>query len=168
MKTADKKGYQMRVLQAVDAVNEDQKKVLFHKLYQYYDGQLQGKTIALWGLSFKPETDDMRFAPSLVLAELLLEVGCKVKAYDPVAMTEAKKILKDTVTYANDMYDAATGADALLLLTEWKEFRMPNWEIIKKIMNKAVVFDGRNIYDQKLLKQNGFVYRGIGVPNIKF
>jgi len=162
MKTADKKGYQMRVLQAVDAVNEDQKEVLFHKLNQYYNGQLQGKTIALWGLAFKPETDDMRFAPSLVLAELLLQAGCKVKVYDPVAMTEAKRLLNDTVVYANDMYDAVADADALFLLTEWKEFRMPNWEIIKKVMNKAVVFDGRNIYDQKLLAQNGFVYRGIG------
>jgi len=162
MKTADKKGYQMRVLQAVDAVNEDQKKVLFHKLNQYYDGQLKGKTIAVWGLAFKPETDDMRFAPSLVLIQLLLQAGCKIKVYDPVAMTEAKRLLNDTVTYANDMYAAATNTDALLLLTEWKEFRMPNWEIIKKTMNKAVVFDGRNIYDQKLLTQNGLVYRGIG------
>ena len=162
MKTADKKGYQMRVLQAVDAVNEDQKKVLYNKLHQYYDGQLQGKTIALWGLAFKPETDDMRFAPSLVLTQLLLQAGCKVKVYDPVAMTEAKRIFNDAVVYANDMYDAAANADALFLLTEWKEFRMPNWEIIKKVMTKAVVFDGRNIYDQKLLAQNGFVYHGIG------
>jgi UDPglucose 6-dehydrogenase len=162
MKTADKKGYQMRVLQAVDAVNEEQKKVLFHKLHRYYNGQLQGKTIALWGLAFKPETDDMRFAPSLVLAELLLQAGCKVKVYDPVAMTEAKRHLNDTVVYAADMYAAAANADALFLLTEWKEFRMPNWEIIKKTMNYPVIFDGRNIYDQKLLQQNGFDYQGIG------
>lgn len=167
MKTADKKGYQMRVLQAVDAVNEDQKKVLFHKLHHYYNGQLQNKTIAIWGLSFKPETDDMRFAPSLILTQLLLQAGCTVKVYDPVAMTEAKRLLNDTVIYTADMYAAATNADALFLLTEWKEFRMPNWEIIKKIMNKAVVFDGRNIYDQKLLQQNGFVYYGIGTANSK-
>jgi UDPglucose 6-dehydrogenase len=163
MKTADKKGYQMRVLQAVDAVNEEQKKVLFQKLHQYYNGQLQGKTIALWGLSFKPETDDMRFAPSLVVIQLLLQAGCKVKVYDPVAMPEAKRVLNETVVYANDMYAAATNADALLLLTEWKEFRMPNWEIIKRVMNKAVIFDGRNIYDKKLLQQYGFDYQGIGV-----
>jgi UDPglucose 6-dehydrogenase len=162
MKTADKKGYQMRVLQAVDAVNEEQKKVLFHKLHRHYNGQLQGKTIALWGLSFKPETDDMRFAPSLVLTQLLLQAGCKVQVYDPVAMTEAKRILNDSVTYTEDMYAAATNANALFLLTEWKEFRMPNWETIKKIMNNPVIFDGRNIYDQKLLQQNGLVYRGIG------
>ena len=163
MKTADKKGYQMRVLQAVDAVNEEQKKVLFQKLHQYYNGQLRGKTIALWGLSFKPETDDMRFAPSLVVIQLLLQAGCKVKVYDPVAMPEAKRVLNETVVYANDMYAAATNADALLLLTEWKEFRMPNWEIIKRVMNKAVIFDGRNIYDKKLLQQYGFDYQGIGV-----
>ncbi|MCL2040613.1 MAG: UDP-glucose/GDP-mannose dehydrogenase family protein [Bacteroidales bacterium] len=162
MKTADKKGYQMRVLQAVDAVNEDQKKVLFLKLHQYYNGNLQGKTIALWGLAFKPETDDMRFAPSLVLTQLLLDAGCKVKVYDPVATTEAKRIFKDTVIYADDMYAAATNADALMLLTEWKQFRMPNWETIKQIMKHSVIFDGRNIYDQKLLKQHGFVYQGIG------
>ena len=163
MKTADKKGYQMRVLQAVDAVNEEQKKVLFQKLHQYYNGQLRGKTIALWGLSFKPETDDMRFAPSLVVIQLLLQAGCKVKVYDPVAMPETKRALNETVVYANDMYAAATNADALLLLTEWKEFRMPNWEIIKRVMNKAVIFDGRNIYDKKLLQQYGFDYQGIGV-----
>jgi len=163
IKTADKKGYQMRVLQAVDVVNEDQKKVLFHKLYQHYNGNLQGKTIALWGVSFKPETDDMRFAPSLVLTQLLLQVGCKVKIYDPVAMTEAKRLFKDTVVYANDMYDAATNTDALFLLTEWKEFRMPDWDKIKQIMNSCVVFDGRNIYDQKLLQQHGFTYHGIGI-----
>jgi UDPglucose 6-dehydrogenase len=152
----------MRVLQAVDAVNEEQKKVLFRKLHQHYNGNLQGKTIALWGLAFKPETDDMRFAPSLVLTELLLQAGCKVKVYDPVAMTEAKRILKDSIVYANNMYDAATDADALMLLTEWKEFRMPDWEIIKKIMKNSVIFDGRNIYDQKLLQQNGLIYRGVG------
>jgi UDPglucose 6-dehydrogenase len=162
MKTANKKGYQMRVLQAVDAVNEDQKKALFHKLHQYYNGNLQGKTIALWGLSFKPETDDMRFAPSLVLTQLLLDAGCKVKVYDPVAMTEAKRLFNDTVVYANDMYDATAAADALLLLTEWKQFRMPNWDMIKQLMNNCVIFDGRNIYDQKLLQQYGFVYQGIG------
>jgi len=162
MKTADKKGYQMRVLQAVDVVNEEQKKVLFRKLYQYYNSNLQGKTIALWGLSFKPETDDMRFAPSLVLTQLLLDAGCKVKVYDPVAMTEAKRLFKDAVVYANDMYDAVANANALLLLTEWKQFRMPNWEMINQLMNNCVIFDGRNIYDQKLLQQHGFVYQGIG------
>ena len=162
MKTADKKGYQMRVLQAVDAVNEEQKKILFHKLHRYYNGDLQGKTITLWGLAFKPETDDMRFAPSLVLTQLLLDAGCKVKVYDPVAMTEAKRIFKDTIIYADDMYAATTDADALMLLTEWKQFRMPNWEMIKQLMNNSIIFDGRNIYDQNLLQQHGFVYQGVG------
>jgi UDPglucose 6-dehydrogenase len=162
IKTADKKGYQMRVLQAVEAVNEDQKKMLFHKLNQYYNGNLQGKTIALWGLSFKPETDDMRFAPSLVLIQLLLDAGCKIKVYDPVATAEAKRFFKNTIVYANDMYAATDNADALMLLTEWKQFRMPNWEMVKQLMNNLVVFDGRNIYDQKLLQQHGFVYQGIG------
>jgi UDPglucose 6-dehydrogenase len=165
IKTAAQKGYQMRLLQAVDTVNEEQKKVLFQKLYQYYNGNLNGKTIALWGLTFKPETDDMRFAPSLVLTELLIQSGCKVKVYDPVAMTEAKRILKNTVVYTDDMYETAAGADALMLLTEWKEFRMPNWEKIKHIMKTPLVFDGRNIYDQHLLKQNGFIYRGVGIPS---
>jgi UDPglucose 6-dehydrogenase len=162
IKTAENKGYKMRVLQAVETVNEEQKKVLFHKLHKYYDGQLKHKTIALWGLSFKPETDDMRFAPSLVLIQMLLQAGCIVKVYDPIAMTEAKRFFKDTITYAGDMYTAADNADALMLLTEWKQFRMPNWETVKQLMNNHLVFDGRNIYDQKLLQQHGFVYHGIG------
>jgi len=162
IKTADKKGYQMRVLQAVEAVNEEQKTVLFRKLQHFYNGQLQGKTIALWGLSFKPETDDMRFAPSLVLIQLLLDAGCKVKVYDPIAMSEAKRLFKDKITYSDDMYIATENANALMLLTEWKQFRMPNWETIKQLMTNYVVFDGRNIYDKKPLQQYGFTYYGVG------
>jgi UDPglucose 6-dehydrogenase len=163
IKTAEKQGYAMRVLQAVDEVNEDQKKILFHKLQKHFNGNLKGKTIALWGISFKPETDDMRFAPSLVLIDELLQAECVVKIYDPVAMIEAKRRLNETVIYANDMYDAVKNADAVLLLTEWKEFRMPDWNIIHSLMHDFIVFDGRNIYDSKILCQHGFNYYGIGL-----
>ncbi|NLJ82071.1 MAG: UDP-glucose/GDP-mannose dehydrogenase family protein [Bacteroidales bacterium] len=159
----EKEGQRMTILQAVENVNERQKTVLFEKLKNYYKGDLKGKTIALWGLSFKPETDDMREAPSLVLIDKLLEAGCKIQAYDPVAMEEAKRRLGDKITYANDIYDAVNEADALLLLTEWKEFRMPSWSIIYKVMKKTLIFDGRNIFDIEAVKKNGFEYFGIGL-----
>lgn len=162
VKTAEKNGYEMRVLKAVEEVNERQKHVLFNKLMKHYGGALKGKTIALWGLAFKPETDDMREATSLVTISLLLEAGCKVRVYDPVAMDECKRRVGDKVEYAADMYDAILNADALLLLTEWKQFRLPSWGVLQKSMNRPVIIDGRNIYDAQELKNLGFDYYCIG------
>ena len=162
IRTAEKNGYSMRVLKAVEEVNENQKRVLFDKLSKHYGGALQGKTIALWGLAFKPETDDMREATSLVTISLLLEAGCKVRVYDPVAMDECKRRVGDKVEYAADMYDAILNADALLLLTEWKQFRLPSWGVLQKSMNRPVVVDGRNIYDADEMKHLGFDYYCIG------
>ena len=149
IKTAEQNGYRMRVLQAVEEVNEKQKSVLFEKLQRHFSGDLQDKTIALWGLAFKPETDDMREAPSLILINKLLNAGCKVRVYDPAAMTECRRRIGDSVCYATDMYDAALDADALMLVTEWKEFRLPSWAVIKKAMRTPVLLDGRNIYEKK-------------------
>ncbi|MDD2612231.1 MAG: UDP-glucose/GDP-mannose dehydrogenase family protein [Bacteroidales bacterium] len=189
IKTAQKIGYQMRILEAVEAVNESQKLVLYHKSVQYFgslaldrkleittalnsqnkalyaagEKTIQGKTIAIWGLSFKPETDDMREAPSIVLIKKLVDAGCKIRAYDPIAMPEAKRILgEDSIEYCKDIYDAVLGADALMLLTEWKEFRLPAWPAIKKLMNVPVIFDGRNIYEKHELNELGFDYHCIG------
>ena len=164
IKTAADHGYPMRVLQAVEDVNADQKLVLFQKLVNHYGDEkaLQGKTIAMWGLAFKPETDDMREAPALVLIDKLLEVGATVKVYDPVAMDECRRRLGDAVTYATDMYDAATDADALILVTEWKELRMPNAETLLHKMRGHLILDGRNILDGEELQQAGFEYHCIG------
>ena len=162
IKTAEKNGYNMSVLKAVEQVNENQKHVLFNKLSKYYGGNLKGKTIAMWGLAFKPETDDMREATSLVTINLLLEAGCIVRVYDPVAMNECRRRIGDKVLYAKDMYDAVLDADALLMLTEWKQFRLPSWGVVSKSMKKPLIIDGRNIYDAEELKQNGFEYYCIG------
>lgn len=162
IKTAEKEGYAMRVLQAVEAVNEAQKEVLFRKLHRYYQGELKGKTIALWGLAFKAETDDMREATSLVTISRLREAGCRIRVYDPVAMNECRRRLGDAVEYASDMYDAVLNADALLVLTEWKQFRLPSWGVVRKTMNRPVVIDGRNIYDAKELADAGLEYFCIG------
>ena len=162
IKTAQKNGYDMRVLQAVENVNERQKRVLFDKLSTHYGGNLTGKCVALWGLAFKPETDDMREATSLITIKLLLEAGCTVRVYDPVAMSECRRRIGDTVTYAADMYDATLNADALLLLTEWKQFRLPSWGVVKKLMRQPLIMDGRNIYDIEDLKAAGFEYHCIG------
>ena len=162
IKTAESNGYSMRVLKAVEEVNERQKHRLFEKLYCYYQGELKGKAIALWGLAFKPETDDMREATALVTIKLLLEAGCVVKVYDPVAMDECRRRIGDAVIYAKDMYDAVLNSDALLLLTEWKLFRLPSWGVVKKTMNKPVVLDGRNIYDAQEMNEAGFDYFCIG------
>lgn len=162
IKTAEKAGYSMRVLKAVEEVNEYQKTVVFKKLEKYYGGALQGKTIAIWGLAFKPETDDMREATSLITIKLLLEAGCKIRVYDPIAMDECNRRIGKSVEYAADMYDATLNADALLLLTEWKQFRLPSWGVIKKSMNRALVIDGRNIYDPQDMKNLGFKYYCIG------
>lgn len=162
IKTAEKNGYNMSVLKAVEQVNENQKHVLFNKLSKYYGGNLKGKTIAMWGLAFKPETDDMREATSLVTINLLLEAGCTVRVYDPVAMNECRRRIGDKVLYAKDMYDAVLDTDALLMLTEWKQFRLPSWGVVSKSMKNPLIIDGRNIYDAEELKQNGFEYYCIG------
>ena len=162
IKTAEQNGYTMRVLNAVEEVNELQKSVLFEKLVNHFNGDLKGKTIALWGLAFKPETDDMREAPALILIDKLLKAGCRVRVYDPAAMQECKRRIGDTVYYACDMYDAVLDADALMLVTEWKEFRLPSWAVVKKTMAQQVVLDGRNIYDKKEMEELGFVYHCIG------
>ena len=162
IKTADQLGYNMRVLKAVEEVNEEQKKLLFRKLSAYFGGDLKGRRIALWGLSFKPETDDMREAPALVLIDLIREAGAEVVAYDPVAMDEARRIVGDRIEYAKDKYEALTDADALLMVTEWKEFRMPSWETVRKLMSEPAIFDGRNIYDPAELAAEGITYYCIG------
>lgn len=162
IKTAEKNGYEMKVLKAVEEVNENQKSILFTKLSKYYNDNLKGKTISIWGLAFKPETDDMREATSLVMIKNLIEVGCKIKVYDPVAMNECKRRIGDSIIYASDMYDATLNADALLLLTEWKQFRLPSWEVIKKTMHHPLILDGRNIYDKEEMESLGFDYMCIG------
>lgn len=163
IKTAKKQGYEMKILEAVEAVNERQKNVLFDKLMKYYDNDIKGKTIAIWGLAFKPKTDDMREAPALVLIDKILKAGGKIRAYDPVAMEETNRRIGDVIVYAKDIYDAAIDADAILMITEWNEFRLPTWDVIKKIVRKPVVFDGRNIYNRQEMNKVGFEYFGIGV-----
>ena len=161
IKTAEKAGYEMRVLKAVEDVNAFQKSILFEKLKKHYPS-LAGKTIALWGLAFKPETDDMREATSLVMIDLLTKAGATVKVYDPVAMEECKRRVGDKVLYAQDMYDAIIDADALLLLTEWKQFRLPSWKVLLRVMKAPLILDGRNIYDAQELEEMGFTYECIG------
>lgn len=162
IRTAEENGYQMRVLKAVEEVNAHQKRVLFDKLNRHFNGDLKGRKIALWGLAFKPETDDMREATSVVLIRLLIEAGAEVTVYDPVAMNECHRVIGNQVHYADDMYEAVIGADALLLVTEWKQFRVPNWELLKKTMHTPLIFDGRNIYDRDELETAGFTYYYIG------
>jgi len=162
IKTGADNKYQLEILQAVENVNNRQKEVIFSKINQHFKGDLSGKTFALWGLSFKPQTDDMREAPSLVLVENLLKAGAKVKAYDPIAMNEAKRIIGTSIDYANDNYEAVIDADALILITEWPEFRVPNYKVMQKLMKQKVVFDGRNIYDPREMKEFGFIYYSIG------
>lgn len=163
IKVGEEAGYEMKVIKAVEDVNNHQKTILFNKFNQHFGGEIEGKTVAVWGLSFKPETDDMRDAPSLTLIESLLERGVNVRAYDPAAMSEAKKYLGDRIYYAKDIYDAAFEADALIIPTEWKEFRIPGWAILKKIMNDYLVIDGRNIYNKEDVESQGFKYKGIGL-----
>lgn len=161
-KTAEDFGYEMKVLKAVEEVNNAQKRRVFEKLDAFFDGNLAGRRIAVWGLSFKPETDDIREAPSLKTLELLLEAGAVVRVFDPAAMESCRHIVGDKVEYATDMYDAVRDADALLLLTEWKQFRLPSWSVIAGLMRRTLVIDGRNIYDAAEMKANGFEYVGIG------
>ncbi len=163
VKTAEDNGYSMRILKSVEDVNESQKSVLFNKISTHYSGTLKGKTFALWGLSFKPKTDDMREAPSLVIIEKLLKAGANIVAYDPVAMHEAKKILGEQISYVSKPESALIDADGLIIATEWPEFRSPDFHVIKKLMKGHVIFDGRNIYDLAEMKELGFSYYCIGV-----
>ncbi len=162
IRTAQQHGYDMKVLSAVEEVNEQQKSLLFKKLDRHYKSELKGKTVAVWGLAFKPETDDMREAPALTIIDLLSRAGAVVKAYDPIAMDECRRRIGDKATYCKNMYDAVIDADALMLLTEWKEFRMPSWQTIAKTMHSPVVLDGRNIYDRAELEGEGFTYYALG------
>ena len=162
IKTADNHGYSMNVLKAVEQVNQKQKEVVFHKLMKFFDGILSGKTIAIWGLSFKPETDDMRESTALVIISMLLNAGCVVRVYDPVAMDECQRRIGNKVIYCKDLYDTVLNTDALLLLTEWKEFRLPNWEIIAKLMKNKLIIDGRNIFDKEDMEHFNFKYYCIG------
>lgn len=164
--TGIENGYHMQVIEAVEAVNEKQKNIVFDKLNIAFGGDLKGKTVAVWGLAFKPETDDMREAPALVVIDRLLKAGAIVKAFDPVAIEECKRRIGKTITYCKDMYEAVIDADALALLTEWKQFRMPSWAIIHKAMKNYIIVDGRNIYDSEELKEMGFTYFRIGKSNL--
>ena len=162
IRTAENVGYEMKVLKAVEKVNDNQKEILFRKLKHYFNNEISDLTVAVWGLSFKPGTNDMRDAPSINLIHKLLENEVKVRVYDPAAMDEAKQYFGDKVEYATDIYDAANNAHAVMLVTEWKEFRLPNWSVLSKIMQKQVVIDGRNIYNSEDLESNGFTYTCIG------
>lgn len=163
IKTAEENGYQMRVLQSVEDVNDDQKSVLVNKVKNHFGNDLTGMTFAVWGLSFKPKTDDMREAPSIVIINQLLALGAQVKAFDPVAMEEAQRDLGDTITYTKDEYEALVDADALLLVTEWPEFRVPNFAVVNKLLKNKIIFDGRNVYDQTEMSELGYTYYGIGL-----
>ena len=163
IKTADDNGYSLEVLKAVERVNNKQKELLFEKLNKEFAAEgLKGRKIALWGLAFKPETDDMRESTALVVIDRLLKSGCEISVYDPEAIDECKRIIGDKVSYCNSKYDAVEDADALILVTEWKEFRLPDWEKVGKKMKRRLVIDGRNIYDAEELKEQGFEYRCIG------
>ena len=160
--TASDHGYPMRILQAVEDVNEEQKTILFRKLSAHFGGDLQGRKVAMWGLAFKPETDDMREAPSLVLIDRLLEVGCQITAYDPVAIPEARRRIGDRIAYAKNIYETVEGADVLMVVTEWKEFRLPAWARIRSLMKTPLILDGRNIYNIAEIEEAGFTYHCIG------
>jgi UDPglucose 6-dehydrogenase len=163
VKTAKENGYSMRILQAVEEVNESQKSVLVGKILNHFNSSVKGKTFALWGLSFKPKTDDMREAPSLVIIDMLIKAGANIVAYDPVAIHEAKKIIGDQISYSSKPDSALADADALIIATEWPEFRSPDFNLMKKLMKGHVIFDGRNIYDPVEMKELGFEYYCIGI-----
>ena len=168
IKTSEEHNHPLEILKAVEDVNERQKSILVNKLIGHYGDKekVKGKTFAVWGLSFKPNTDDMREAPSIVIINKLLELGAKVKAYDPVAMEEAKRIFGDKIYYAYDQYDAAEGTDGLFIVTEWNEFRLPDFKKLKSIMSENLIFDGRNIFELDLMKDKGFIYYSIGRKTI--
>ena len=160
--TAAEHGYPMRILKAVEDVNEEQKTILFRKLSAHFGGDLQGRKVAMWGLAFKPETDDMREAPSLVLIDRLLEAGCQVMAYDPVAIPEARRRIGQRNANAKNIYETVEGADVLMVVTEWKEFRLPAWARIRSLMKTPLILDGRNIYNIAEIEEAGFTYHCIG------
>ena len=162
LSTASDHGYPMRILQAVEDVNEEQKTLLFRKLSAHFGGDLRGRKVAMWGLAFKPETDDMREAPSLVLIDRLLEAGCQITAYDPVAIPEARRRIGDRIAYAKNIYETVEGADVLMVVTEWKEFRLPAWARIRSLMKTPLILDGRNIYNIAEIEEAGFTYHCIG------
>lgn len=162
IRTAAEHGYPMRILKAVEDVNEEQKTLLFRKLSAHFGGDLQGRRVAMWGLAFKPETDDMREAPSLVLIDRLLEAGCQITAYDPVAIPEARRRIGDRIAYAKNIYETVEGADVLMVVTEWKEFRLPAWARIRSLMKTPLILDGRNIYNIAEIEEAGFTYHCIG------
>ncbi len=162
IKTADENDYSLKILKAVESVNNAQKSVLFSKINTYFQGDLKDKTFGIWGLSFKPNTDDMREAPSLILIKKLLEAGAKIRAYDPIAVKEAKRRIGDKIYYAKEQYDAIIDADALLLVTEWNEFRVLNFKLIERLLKNKLIFDGRNIYEPEEMKEHGFEYYSIG------
>lgn len=167
VRTADEYGHSLEVLKAVEAVNYRQKTTLVEKIKRHFGANLKGKQFGMWGLAFKPKTDDMREAPSLVIIEQLKALGANIRAYDPVAMHEAERIIGDGIEYAKDEYDACIDADALIVVTEWSEFRMPNFRILEKLMNEKTVFDGRNVYDPEELAEQGFNYYSIGRQVVK-
>ncbi len=162
IKTAKENNYRLQVLEAVEEVNTQQKEVLYSKILKHFEDNLQGKIFALWGLSFKPHTDDMREAPSLVLVDKLLKAGAKIKAYDPAAMEEAQRRIGDIVKYCPDMYETLIDADALIVATEWQEFRVPNFKVLAKLMKNKLIFDGRNIFEPAEMKEYGYKYYSIG------
>jgi UDPglucose 6-dehydrogenase len=166
IRTGQEYQYDLKVLKAVEAVNKAQKSILFNKIMNYYNGDLNGKTVAIWGLSFKPQTDDMREAPSLKIIKKLLKAGANIRAYDPAALNEAKNHFGDSIFYCEDKYETLINADCLAVLTEWSEFRLPNFKIMFKLLNVPAIFDGRNIYDKEELKKNGFDYSCIGINTI--
>jgi UDPglucose 6-dehydrogenase len=168
IRTADEKGHPLEILKAVEAVNYRQKSVLISKIKSHFGNELNGLKFGMWGLSFKPKTDDMREAPSLVIVDLLLKEGASVVAYDPVAMDEARRILGDKITYANDEYDACIDADALIVVTEWPEFRMPNFMVVEKLLKTKTIFDGRNIYEPEEMQELKFNYYSIGRKPVVF
>jgi UDPglucose 6-dehydrogenase len=162
IRTAETYGYPLKVIRAVEEVNNYQKEIIFLKIREYFKDDLKDKVFGIWGLSFKPNTDDIREAPSLTLIKKLLEKGARIKAYDPVAMGEVKKLLGNRIEYSKDLYEAAIDADALILATEWPEFRIPNYNVLSRLMKQKIVFDGRNIYEPLELKEFGFKYFCIG------
>ena len=166
IKTAEENDCDMQILKAVERVNESQKELLYHRLFRYFDGKISGRKFAVWGLSFKPETDDMREAPALILIDKLCDAGARVKVYDPVAMPECKRRIGNKVEYAENIYEAVADVDALLIVTEWKEFRLPDWKTVIRSMKSPVIFDGRNIYDPSEMRELGFAYYSIGRPTV--
>jgi UDPglucose 6-dehydrogenase len=162
IKTARDLQFPLRILKAVEEVNENQKAILFNKVFTHFKGDIKGKYFGIWGLSFKPQTDDMRDAPSLIIIEKLLNSGANVKAYDPVAMDETHRRIGDTIIYAKDQNEAVINVDALLIITEWSEFRLPNFKVLGKLMRHKIIFDGRNIFEPSEMAEIGFTYYSIG------